>query len=69
MSTMPHLTDNEAQRRIQAALDALGDEAGESIRGNAVLEAARRTLTILSLSMVAANEGELGKPRLPGTEH
>lgn len=58
----PPLSDNEADDRLKAALDVLGDEPGATIEANTALEAARRALNMLSLGLISAglNRGPRG---------
>ena len=45
---MPKLSNNQIGDRLHTALEALGTDEGETIRGNTALVAARQTLTLLS---------------------
>lgn len=51
------LSDGEAYDRLHAALLALGKEDGESNRAYTALKAARRSLVLLQIGLVAAAEG------------
>jgi hypothetical protein len=46
---VPKLADNQIGDRLHAALEAIGTDEGETIRGNAALVAARQTLSLLEL--------------------
>jgi hypothetical protein len=50
------LSDNQVGDRLHAALEAVGTEEGETIRGNAVLVAARQTLNLLEQILLIAAE-------------
>jgi hypothetical protein len=50
------LSDNEAHDRLHAAREALGEEAGETVRGDTVLKAARRALSLLQFGLLKAAE-------------
>jgi hypothetical protein len=41
---MPKLSDNQIGDRLHAALEAIGTNEGETIRGNTALVVARQTL-------------------------
>lgn len=58
------LSDDEAHNRLVAAREALGDDAGASVPANTALEAARKTLVLLQVALVAAMEraGSSGEP-------
>jgi hypothetical protein len=49
------LSDNQVDDRLKAALDALGEAPGATIRGNTALAAARKTLVLLSMGLIAAS--------------
>ena len=62
------LSDNDADDRLKAALQALGTAPGSTVAGDTALQAARRALSILSWSLLtssvrreACNEGA-GRP-------
>jgi hypothetical protein len=46
--TVPKLFDNQVGDRLYAALEAIGTDEGETIRGNTALVAARQTLSLLA---------------------
>ena len=48
------LTDNEADDRLKAALDALGTAPGATTAADTALAAARKALSLLSLGLIAA---------------
>jgi hypothetical protein len=48
------LSDNEADDRLKAALNALGEAPGVTVAGDTALAAARRALSLLSLGLIAA---------------
>ncbi len=50
------LSDNEADDRLKAAREALGDAPGATVAANTALEAARRALSLLSLGLISASE-------------
>ena len=50
------LSDNQVGDRLHAALEAVGTEEGETIRGNAALVAARQTLNLLEQGLLIAAE-------------
>jgi hypothetical protein len=50
------LSDNQVGDRLHAALEAVGTEEGETIRGNAALVAARQTLNLLEQILLIAAE-------------
>jgi len=47
---------NQIGDRLHAALEALGTDEGETIRGNAALVAARQTLILLEQGLLIAAE-------------
>ena len=53
---MPKLSDNQVGDRLYAALEAIGKDEGETIRGNAALIAARETLSLLEQGLLIAAE-------------
>jgi hypothetical protein len=62
------LSENEADDRLKAALDALGQAPGITVAADTALIAARRALSLLSLGLIAAGvKRELAnqKPQLP----
>jgi hypothetical protein len=48
------LSDNEADDRLKAALDALGEAPGLTVAADTALAAARRALSLISLGLKAA---------------
>ena len=52
---MPKLSDNQVGDRLHAALEAVGIDEGETIRGNTVL-AVRQTLSLLEQGLLIATE-------------
>jgi hypothetical protein len=48
------LSDNEADDRLKAALNALGDAPGITVAADTALAAARKALSLLSLGLIAA---------------
>ena len=50
------LSDNQVGDRLHAALEAVGTEEGETIRGNTALVAARQTLSLLEQGLLIAAE-------------
>jgi hypothetical protein len=50
------LSDNQVGDRLHAALEAVGTEEGETIRGNTALVAARQTLSLLKQGLLIAAE-------------
>jgi hypothetical protein len=64
MSENSPLSDNEADDRLKAALDALGEAPGVTAAANTALAAARKALSLLSLGLIAAGvKRELEAPR------
>ena len=59
------LSDNEADDRLKAALNALGEAPGVTVAGDTALAAARKALSLLSLGLIAAGvQRELeGRPQ------
>ena len=53
---MPKLSDNQVGDRLHAALEAVGIDEGEAIRGNTALLAARQTLSLLEQGLLIAAE-------------
>ena len=53
---MPKLSDNQIGDRLHAALEAIGTNEGETIRGNTALVAARQTLSLLEQGLLIAAE-------------
>jgi hypothetical protein len=53
---MPKLSNNQIGDRLHTALEALGTDEGETIRGNTALVAARQTLTLLEQGLLIAAE-------------
>jgi hypothetical protein len=60
------LSDNQIDDRLYAALEKLGDEPGETIRGNTAIEAARQALVGLRLGLVWA--AEKAQDHVPGVK-
>jgi len=50
------LSDNQIGDRLHAALEAVGTDEGENIRGNTALVAARQTLGLLKQGLLIAAE-------------
>jgi len=50
------LSDNQIGDRLHAALEAVGTDEGETIRGNTAFVAARQTLGLLKLGLLIAAE-------------
>ena len=50
------LSDNQVGDRLHAALEAVGTDEGETIRGNTALVAARQTLILLKQGLLIAAE-------------
>jgi hypothetical protein len=50
------LSDNQVGDRLHAALEAIGTDEGETIRGNTALVAARQTLSLLQQGLLIAAE-------------
>jgi len=50
------LSDNQAGDRLHAALEAVGIDEGETIRGNTAMVAARQTLSLLEQGLLLAAE-------------
>jgi hypothetical protein len=53
---MPKLSDNQVRDRLHAALEVLGTDEGETIRGNTASVAARQALTLLEQGLLIAAE-------------
>jgi hypothetical protein len=53
---MLKLADNQIGDRLHTALEVLGTDEGETIRGNTALVAARQTLTLLEQGLLIAAE-------------
>lgn len=51
---MPKLSDIDVYQRLIDASDALGEDTGETVRGDTALKAARRALTLLQMALVKA---------------
>lgn len=58
------LSDNQAGDRLHAALEALGDAPGATVRADTALKAARRALSLFQLGLLMASEK--GDDTLPG---
>ena len=50
------LSDNQVGNRLHAALEAVGTDEGDTIRGNTALVAARQTLSLLKQGLLIAAE-------------
>ncbi len=48
------LSENEADDRLKAALNALGEAPGLSVAADTALAAARKALSLISLGLIAA---------------
>jgi hypothetical protein len=48
------LSDNEADDRLKAALNALGEAPGVTVAADTALTAARKALSLISLGLIAA---------------
>ena len=55
-SPLPKLADNQIGDRLHAALEAIGTDEGETIRGNTALVTARQTLSLLEQGLLIAAE-------------
>ena len=53
---MPKLSDDQVGDPSHAALEAVGIDEGETIRGNTALLAARQTLSLLEQGLLIAAE-------------
>ena len=53
---MKPLSDNQAHDRLSAALEALGEEPGETTRADTALEAARKALSMIAFGLLWASE-------------
>jgi hypothetical protein len=53
---VPKLSDNQIGDRLHAALEAIGTDEGETIRGNTALVAARQALSLLEQGLLIAAE-------------
>jgi hypothetical protein len=53
---MPKLSDNQVGDRLHTALEAIGTNEGETIRGNTALYVARQTLSLLEQGLLIAAE-------------
>lgn len=58
------LSDNEIDDRLYTALEKLGDEPGDTIRGNTAIETARQALACLRLGLLWSMEK--GEDTIPG---
>jgi hypothetical protein len=56
------LSDNEADDRLKAALNALGEAPGITVAADTALAAARKALSLLSLGLIAASIGHELEP-------
>jgi hypothetical protein len=54
--TVPKLSDNQVGDRLFAALEAIGTDEGETIRGNTASVTARQTLSLLEQGVLIAAE-------------
>lgn len=52
------LNDTEVWDRLHAALDAIGDEKGATTHGDTALRSGRRTLILLQMAVLKAQEAE-----------
>ena len=62
---MTKLSDNWVGNRLHAALEMIGTEEGETIRGNTALIAARQSLNLLKTMSVDCSRKELGSRQHP----
>jgi hypothetical protein len=53
---MPKLSDNHIDDRLHAAIEMIGSDEGETVRGNTALIAARQSLTLLKEGLLIAAE-------------
>ena len=53
---MTKLSDNRVGDRLHAALEMIGTEEGETVRGNTALIAARQSLSLLKQGLLIAAE-------------
>jgi len=53
---MPKLSDNHIGDRLHAAIEMIGSDEGETVRGNTALIAARQSLTLLKEGLLIAAE-------------
>jgi hypothetical protein len=53
---MTKLSDNRVGGRLHAALEMIGTEEGETVRGNTALIAARQSLNLLKQCLLIAAE-------------
>lgn len=58
---MKPLTDIEVHERLTAARELMGDAAGETVRGQTALKAARQVLSGLGLALLLAGEQQSDK--------
>jgi hypothetical protein len=72
---LPKLSDNQVGDRLHAALEAVGIDEGETIRGNTALLAARQTLSLLEQGLLIAAERNsdyvstvMSQPIVPSSE-
>jgi hypothetical protein len=56
------LSENEADDRLKAALNALGEAPGVTVAADTALRAARRALSLLSIGLIAAGVKRDFKP-------
>jgi hypothetical protein len=61
------LSDNEADDRLKAALNALGEAPGITVAADTALAAARKALSLLSLGLIAAGVRRELKARPKGS--
>lgn len=59
------LDDNAVHDRLHAAIEALGEEPGETVHGNTTLETARRSLRLMQLGHLTASEKAAGHLKDP----
>jgi hypothetical protein len=53
---MPKLSDNQIGDRLHSAIEMIGTEEGETVRGNTALVAARQSLSLLKEGLLIAAE-------------
>lgn len=64
MTDRAPLSDDAAYERMANALNALGNEPGETVRADTAIKAARRSLNLLMFGLLAAQEA--GSNKVPG---
>jgi hypothetical protein len=50
-----NLSDNDIDNRLKEALAILGKESGETVEGNAAINAAREFLSTISIALIKAD--------------